>query len=61
MKKKELCLVLGIVASLLFVGLRPALIIGWQSTSYLGLFRSMRLAEPSSSEVASRRRASLHQ
>lgn len=29
-------------------------IIGWQSTSYLGSFRSMRLAEPSSNEVASR-------
>ncbi|KIR51952.1 hypothetical protein I315_05591 [Cryptococcus gattii Ru294] len=53
-KKKNCAWCLVLLRCCYLSGLRPALIIGWQSTTYLGLFRSMRLAEPSSSEVASR-------
>lgn len=45
-KKKNYAWCLVLLRRCYSSGLRPALIIGWQSTSYLGSFRSMRLAEP---------------
>nr|KIR49102.1 hypothetical protein I312_01253 [Cryptococcus bacillisporus CA1280] len=53
MKKKNCAWCLVLLRRCYSSRLRPTLNIGWQSTSYLGLFRSMRLAEPSSSEMAS--------